>query len=519
MSDNEEDQGNLGRRFFNQVIAGARDLTLEGPSSSGLPISTEASRELVDPTSTHGQYVRAGSGIMSTARSTAEVTRVTSTLSRGAGPSISEAPVVSESGAVSSSPSSGQVNSAPSVSSSNMATAGTGSVLTAGPNLGPVRGQFVPLVGFGPLMNSIECFNGEGGPSTARQFLESIQNVAKLGNWNDEQCLSVGLVKLKGMAFDFITLHPNPAVRASWSEFKEAILARFQVDETQVSIMQKFYSTVQRPAEDVRSYGQRLSTLCQMAYRSEGKDPGGVRLKVYDNMLLARFLHGLKQSLRKAVASTKPADYKEALSTASTLEELDKGDKGSGGMIGVVAQRPYVQYPALPASPVQGGPLRFGQGAGGYGSGQSGQGQVDQRDRRGFDPRAGQARGGPPYRDQQGRNQGPFGNGGRPNQGYEREPRPRQDYMRESGRGGYAPPRPPAGNYQGRQGFPPLPAGRQPPAPSRSYEGRGGPRVRDDRREPRDYERQRGQTAFRDPIGGRENARQDPSCWGCGSYY
>jgi len=134
----------------------------------------------------------------------------------------------------------------------------------------------------------------------------------------------------------FLTKSPHP----SWSEFSQAVQARFCRNQHQILVRRMFHIC---QTATIYDYVQRFSDLLDKISAFEAHpDP------VY---YLTRFLDGLKPAVRVLVAIQQPKDLDTAFTLALLYEELGDGYSAGSGLSSVTHTRSRQQ--AVPPPPPQ----------------------------------------------------------------------------------------------------------------------------------------------------------------------
>lgn len=171
------------------------------------------------------------------------------------------------------------------------------------------------------VISLVEAFTGEKGSVSVTQFLESVDVAGCLGNWSDSQKLGIAKLKLKGTAYLFLSAHAEVKAFTKWEEFREALTLRFKKKEPLAHAEQRFRSCTQRASEGIEEFATRLLLEGQETVRKSTDEAENLfRKKVLGEALLAQFLCGLRDGIKRFVLSRNPMSFEEAI-TIAQLEE------------------------------------------------------------------------------------------------------------------------------------------------------------------------------------------------------
>ncbi|KAL1476316.1 hypothetical protein MTO96_036597 [Rhipicephalus appendiculatus] len=176
------------------------------------------------------------------------------------------------------------------------------------------------------LANMVPSFTGDDTGPDIRDFLNILEQVGRMGGWQDSQLIGIARCKMTGKAHDFAWWDDNVAAAKTFSEFKTLALKRFDTDPL-IFKMERFLSARQRADEKVRSFASRLRILgTATLVGTSGEDTlkAELRREILSEEILSRFLAGLRDPVRRFVLSRDPKTFDEAIDVA-VKEELNEG--------------------------------------------------------------------------------------------------------------------------------------------------------------------------------------------------
>ena len=173
------------------------------------------------------------------------------------------------------------------VSSSTMT--GTYSQANGHKNLGALR----EIPGFEP--------DKEGGVNVG-EFVEAVENVAKLGNLDNDDLMRVMPMRLQGAARGFYrTFLASKPVSLDgsglgylWKDFKQGLKDRFRRTTDSVAHLMQLTNIQQGDTETVRSYAQRVKTLAYKTWPQFTQSQDATTRRLGDTLIYQHFLKGLK---------------------------------------------------------------------------------------------------------------------------------------------------------------------------------------------------------------------------------
>ncbi|KAL1472698.1 hypothetical protein MTO96_039165 [Rhipicephalus appendiculatus] len=176
------------------------------------------------------------------------------------------------------------------------------------------------------LANMVPSFTGDDTGPDIRDFLNILEQVGRLGGWQDSQLIGIARCKMIGKAHDFAWWDDNVAAATIFSEFKTLALKRFDT-EPLILKMERFFNARQKTDEDVRSFASRLRMLGTATLVGTGGEDAlkaELRREILSEEMLSRFLAGLRDPVGRFVLSRDPKTFDEAIDVA-VKEELNEG--------------------------------------------------------------------------------------------------------------------------------------------------------------------------------------------------
>ncbi|XP_046399957.1 uncharacterized protein LOC124166472 [Ischnura elegans] len=179
------------------------------------------------------------------------------------------------------------------------------------------------VVNVSGLIHLVDIFSGEGG-ERIEDFLGAIEMTAELGNWTDVLKTNVVRLRTRGRARQFINALSDASVPVTWRAMADALLERFKEQEPYAISMRRFMDCAQGPREEVREFAERVRVLGQKTVKTVS-DPteARIRAKLVEESILAQFLKGLREGVRRFVASREPPTLQEALRMALVEEQSE----------------------------------------------------------------------------------------------------------------------------------------------------------------------------------------------------
>lgn len=153
-------------------------------------------------------------------------------------------------------------------------------------------------------------------------FLNMLEQVAKMGVWSDEHMICMSKCKMTGFAREFIWNDEKARAAKTFEELKAVLIERFDTEPYSVRI-QKFMGASQRAGEDVRAFATRVQILGRATLdhgSSVLNDTTGVVNQLLKEQMRSQFVNGLREPVRRFVLSRSPKDFNEAVDVAAQEE-------------------------------------------------------------------------------------------------------------------------------------------------------------------------------------------------------
>lgn len=188
---------------------------------------------------------------------------------------------------------------------------------------------------FQNLMQSIPVYDGSQKQSV-RDFLDSVENVAELGTWTDEQKVRVARCRMNGIAAKFARSELIKAIK-TFQAFRVALEKRFDYLHPTTQL-RNFTMSNQDMKEHPRDFANRLQLLADLyfaeifsqAVTPEEKTAAQV---LHDAQLLAQYLTGLRDPVGGRVMSRDPKTFTDAIDIAVQETENEKLKEQKAGLI------------------------------------------------------------------------------------------------------------------------------------------------------------------------------------------
>ena len=179
------------------------------------------------------------------------------------------------------------------------------------------------------LISLIPKWSGTENSVRVKEFFESVESVATIGNWSETDKKQITVLKLTEVAKAFYSSNPElHDTSISWENFKANFLHRFRdVRNDQYHFMQ-LQTAKQQKHETPREFLDRCRSLA-MNTVPKVEDP--VLQKFHYNqaqrMLLSTFIAGLVGNLGQMCRFHMPATVDLALQIATTVFEAEAQEK------------------------------------------------------------------------------------------------------------------------------------------------------------------------------------------------
>ena len=141
-------------------------------------------------------------------------------------------------------------------------------------------------------------------------YITRFETYAKGTDWNEANKLSSFLATLQGRASRIVSeLGPN----ATWDQVMNALRTKYDSESRKEALREQFSERVRQPKETLEDFLQDLQELVQ---RAHSKYP----TEIQDDQVLARFIKGQPENIRKATCSQTFRDADEAMAAFMKYE-------------------------------------------------------------------------------------------------------------------------------------------------------------------------------------------------------
>lgn len=176
------------------------------------------------------------------------------------------------------------------------------------------------------LGNMVPSFTGDATGPNIRDFFQMLEQVGRLGGWQDNQLIGIARCKMQGPAQDFAWRDENVSAATAFAEFKSLALKRFDTEPIS-SKVERFFNARQNAGEEVRSFANRVrmlgtATLADVSAEDSAKVQ--MRREILSGQMLSQFLTGLRDPVRRFVLSRDPKTFDEAIEVAAKEEINEK---------------------------------------------------------------------------------------------------------------------------------------------------------------------------------------------------
>lgn len=171
---------------------------------------------------------------------------------------------------------------------------------------------------FADYLCLLPTFSGTEENFTIKDFLGKVENIRKLGEWDDNHTISAVLMKLVGEADNFAKFHPAVTNAKTWAELKGELQKRFGKAEDKNFVL-KLTQAAQRHNESTRGFLSRLSGLALKCFPNDEA--------VRENLLFNQALKGLSSSTRRFIMAQCPKTFQDIWQSALREEQCLDFDK------------------------------------------------------------------------------------------------------------------------------------------------------------------------------------------------
>jgi hypothetical protein len=151
---------------------------------------------------------------------------------------------------------------------------------------------------FNDLWQGVTKFKGHGYPPV-QTFLQSIEDCAKVANWNDSLKIFYARFRMADEATLFCEASDALRQAATWDKFKEILISRFGSQASSAMKLMKFSECKQLPDESVLTYASRLRHLASRMYPLDAKATLAeiaARTQMLSERVLVQFILGLRNN-------------------------------------------------------------------------------------------------------------------------------------------------------------------------------------------------------------------------------
>jgi len=174
----------------------------------------------------------------------------------------------------------------------------------------------------------IKDFEGKPDTLSVNEFLNSVDKVGKLADWDDSKKMNIAQLKMTGRARLFRDSSDDLVNAATWDGFCKVMRLRFGNKDPVQILAQRFLTAKQLETETVLDFSTRLNVLCNKAYpapEDEPKEGKVARQKYMQTNLLMTFITGLKdEQLQRLVQQSDAKTFTDAVDKATKLEADEK---------------------------------------------------------------------------------------------------------------------------------------------------------------------------------------------------
>ncbi|KAH8009509.1 hypothetical protein HPB51_018155 [Rhipicephalus microplus] len=181
------------------------------------------------------------------------------------------------------------------------------------------------------LGNMVPSFTGDAAGPNIRYFLQILEQVGRMGGWQDSQLIGIARCKMLGAAYDFAWRDDSVTAASTYSEFRALALERFDTEPLS-SKVERFRNARQNAEEEARSFANRVRLLGTATLaNSSGEEPAKTQLRceILAEQMLSQFLTGLRDPVRRFVLSRDPKSFDEAIDVAAKEERNEKLSQSS----------------------------------------------------------------------------------------------------------------------------------------------------------------------------------------------
>ncbi|KAH6946437.1 hypothetical protein HPB50_013541 [Hyalomma asiaticum] len=175
-------------------------------------------------------------------------------------------------------------------------------------------------------IDMVPAFTGDATGIDIQVFFKILEEAGRLGGWQDSHWICIARCKMTGSAHAFAWQDVDVACARSYQDFKALALRRFDTEPARAKL-ERFINAKQNPGEEVRAFADRVRILGTATLEIvRGEDPAKTQLRreILAEQLLARFLAGLRDPVRRFVLSHDPQTFEEAVEVAVREEQIER---------------------------------------------------------------------------------------------------------------------------------------------------------------------------------------------------
>ena len=155
------------------------------------------------------------------------------------------------------------------------------------------------------------------GSFPVQDFIQEVEEAAKLGSWPDIICIKVAKSKLSGSIADFVRNRHDISHAKTFKQFSENLISALHTERPLSVRLQELMTCVQKPGESVDAYASRIrqksSGLTEWDATDETK-------KLKNTTVTAMFVKGLQPKIRQLILPSNPSDFETAITLARSHE-------------------------------------------------------------------------------------------------------------------------------------------------------------------------------------------------------
>ncbi|GBM73487.1 hypothetical protein AVEN_6809-1 [Araneus ventricosus] len=166
------------------------------------------------------------------------------------------------------------------------------------------------------LMSMLPTLSG----NKVHEFFQTLDEIAILGKWNEEQRLIIAKLKLEGKARHYYEASLK-SENVDYKKFREHMIEQFKDSHSFSTLFARFSSASQFENESVREFGVRLEGLAHQSLDEKMENDEKVSEKFKNRLLLSQFVAGLRKNIKSQVMIMNPTTFPEAIQLAERIEK------------------------------------------------------------------------------------------------------------------------------------------------------------------------------------------------------